>query len=128
MRILIADDNDAVRRGVVGILSSETSWKVCGEARDGSEALQKARELRPDLILLDVSMPGMNGLEVARLLRQELPEVKILVISQHDPIQLLPHVVEAGGNACVDKSRLGTDLVASIKSIEGLPALSRETC
>ena len=125
MRILIADDNDAVRRGVVGLLSSEESWKVCGEARDGSEALQKARELLPDLILLDVSMPGMNGLEAARLLRQELPEVKILVISQHDPIHLLPSVVEAGGNACVDKGRLGTDLVASIKGIEVLPALSR---
>jgi DNA-binding NarL/FixJ family response regulator len=72
-------------------------------------------------------MPGMNGLEVARLLRQELPEAKILVISQHDPMHLLTRVVEAGGNACVDKSRLSTDLVASIKSIEGLPALSRET-
>jgi DNA-binding NarL/FixJ family response regulator len=127
MRIFIADDNDAVRRGVVRLLSSETGWEVCGEARDGSEALQKARELRPDLILLDVSMPGMNGLEVARLLRQELPEAKILVISQHDPMQLLPSVVEAGGNACVDKSRLGTDLVTSIKNIEALPALSRET-
>jgi DNA-binding NarL/FixJ family response regulator len=127
MRIFIADDNDAVRRGVVRLLSSETGWEVCGEARDGSESLQKARELRPDLILLDVSMPGMNGLEVARLLRQELPRAKILVISQHDPIHLLPSVVEAGGNACVDKSRLGTDLVASIKNIEALPALSPET-
>jgi DNA-binding NarL/FixJ family response regulator len=128
MRIFIADDNDAVRRGVVRLLSSETGWEVCGEARDGSESLQKARELRPDLILLDVSMPGMNGLEVARLLRQELPGAKILVISQHDPIQLLPSVVEAGGNACVDKSRLGTDLVASIKNIEVLPAISRKGC
>jgi two-component system, NarL family, response regulator NreC len=128
MRILIADDNDAVRRGVVGLLSSETGWKVCGEAGDGSEALQKARELRPDLILLDISMPGMNGLEVARLLRQALPEAKILVVSQHDPVHLLPSVVEAGGDGCVDKSRLGTDLVASIKNIEILPAISRKAC
>jgi DNA-binding NarL/FixJ family response regulator len=128
MRIFIADDNDAVRRGVVGLLSSETGWKVCGEARDGSEALQKARELRPDLILLDISMPGMNGLEVARLLRQALPEAKILVVSQHDPIHMLPSVVEAGGDGCVDKSRLGTDLVASIKNIEILPAISRKAC
>src|SRR3981189_3415543 len=106
MRILIADDNDAVRRGVMGLLSSETGWIVCGEARDGSEALHKARELLPDLILLDVSMPGMNGLEVARLLRQELPEAKILVISQHDPIHLLPRVVEAGGGGWGDKGRV----------------------
>jgi two-component system response regulator NreC len=128
MRILIADDNDAVRRGVVGLLSSETGWKICGEARDGSEALQKARELLPDLILLDISMPGMNGLEVAHLLRQELPEAKILVISQHDPMHLLLRVFEAGGNGCVDKSRLSTDLVVSIRGLEVLPALSRETC
>jgi len=127
MRILIADDNEAVRRGVARLLTSETGWKVCGEARDGAEALQKARELLPDVILLDFSMPGMNGLEAARLLRQQLPEAKILVISQHDPIHLLPGVVEAGGNACLDKSRLSTDLLASIKSIEVRPALSRET-
>ena len=126
MRILIADDNDVVRRGVVRLLS-EAGWNVCGEARDGSEALQKARELLPDVILLDFSMPGMNGLEATRHLRQELPEAKILMLSQHDPIQLLPSVVEAGGDGCLDKSRLSTDLVASIKSVEALPALSRET-
>ena len=77
MRILIADDNDAVRRGVAGLLSSEAGWKVCGEASNGSEALQKARALLPDLILLDVSMPGMNGLDTARLLRERVPAVKM---------------------------------------------------
>jgi YesN/AraC family two-component response regulator len=65
MRILIADDNDMVRRGVMGIFSSELNWEICGEARDGSEALRKARELLPDLILLDISMPGINGLQAA---------------------------------------------------------------
>ena len=128
MRILIADDNEAVRLGVARLLTSETGLTVCGEARDGAEALQKARELLPDVILLDFSMPGMNELEAARLLRKELPEAKILVISQHDPIHLLPSVVEAGGNACLDKGRLSTDLLPSIKSIEVLAALSRETC
>lgn len=73
MRILIADDNDIVRRGVRGILARVANWEVCGEARDGSEALRKARELLPDLILLDISMPGTNGLEVARVLREEVP-------------------------------------------------------
>lgn len=117
MRILVADDNDMVRRGVVGILSSEPAWRVCGEARDGSEALLKSRELQPDLILLDVSMPGMNGLEVARLLRQDDSRVRILVMSQYDPSQLLPRVLEAGGHGCVDKTRLGTDLLAAIKGM-----------
>lgn len=119
MRILIADDSDMVRRGVRRILSSEATWEVCGEARDGTEVLLKARELLPDLILLDVSMPGLNGLEVARLLRQEVPEAKILVMSQHDPIVLLPRAVEAGAHACVDKGRLGTVLLPTIKSING---------
>jgi len=119
MRILIADDNERVRRGVIDILSSKANWKVCGEAKDGAEAIQMARELLPDLILLDISMPGLSGLEVARLLRQEVPKTKIVIMSQHDPIQLLPRAVEAGGHACVDKSRLGTDLLPTIESVEG---------
>ena len=118
MRILVADDNDIVRRGVIGILSSQPGWEICGEAKDGAEALQKARELQPDLVLLDVSMPVLNGLEAARLVRQEIPDAKILVMSQHDPVQLLPRVIQMGGDACVDKSRLGMDLLASIKKIE----------
>ena len=117
MRILVADDNDMVRRGVTGILSSVTDWEVCGEAGDGSEALRKARELLPDLVLLDISMPGQSGLEAARLIRQELPKTKIIIMSQHDPIQLLPRVLEVGAHSCVDKSRLSTDLLASIRRV-----------
>jgi DNA-binding NarL/FixJ family response regulator len=118
MRILIADDSDIVRRGIVSLLSAETNWKVCGEARNGLEALQKAQELQPDLILLDVSLPDINGLEVARRLRLEVPKMKILVISQHDPVQLLPRVMEAGGDGCLDKSCLAADLVVSIEGIQ----------
>lgn len=114
MRILIADDNALVRRGLREILSSETAWEVCGEATGGQETLAKAREFQPDLILLDISMPGMNGLQVARLLRQQVPEAKIVVISQHDPVHLLPRVIEAGAHACVDKSRLDPDLMLTI--------------
>src|SRR5512141_2096770 len=117
VRIFVVDDNEMVRHGVIGLLSSEPGWQVCGEACDGPTALQKARELLPDLILLDISMPGLNGLDVARRLRQDLPQVRILVMSQHDPIQLLPSVVAAGGDACIDKSRLATDLLASIKGL-----------
>ncbi len=118
MRILIADDSDIVRRGIVSLLSAETNWNVCGEARNGLETLQKAQELQPDLILLDVSLPDINGLEVARRLRLEVPKVKILVISQHDPVQLLPRVMEAGGDGCLDKSRLAADLVVTIEGIQ----------
>jgi DNA-binding NarL/FixJ family response regulator len=127
MRILIADDNDMVRHGLRGILLSEASWEICGEARDGIEALRKARELMPDLIILDISMPGLNGLEVANLLRQEVTAAKILVISQHDPIVLLPRAVEAGAHACVDKGRIGTTLLPTIKGIRGVSEGHRNT-
>jgi DNA-binding NarL/FixJ family response regulator len=118
MRILVADDSELVRRGVIGLLSSEEGWEICGEARNGSEALQKARELLPDLVLLDINMPGISGLEVARLLRAEVPQTKIMMISQHDPIQMLPRVVEAGAHACVDKGRLSEDLLESIRTFQ----------
>src|ERR1700726_1167271 len=118
MRILIADDNERIRRGVRGILSSDANCEVCGEAVDGADALRKARELSPDVILLDVSMPGSDGLETARLLRREMPKVKVIMMSQHDPVQLLPRAIEAGADGCVDKSRLDSDLLPTIQSIE----------
>jgi len=125
MRILVADGSEMIRRGIKGLLSSETTWEVCGEATDGAEVLWKARQLLPDLILLDISMPGLSGFEAARRLRQEVPKAKILVMSQHDPIQLLPRAVEAGAHACLDKSLLGTDLLSAIKSIEGISEACR---
>jgi DNA-binding NarL/FixJ family response regulator len=117
MRILIADDNALVRRGLRELLSSETAWEVCGEATGGSETLVKAQEFQPDLILLDISMPGMNGLQVAKLLRQQVPEAKILIISHHDPVHLLPRVMDTGAHACVDKSRLDPDLLLTIQKM-----------
>jgi DNA-binding NarL/FixJ family response regulator len=118
MRILIADDSALVRRGVMDILASARNCEVCGEAKDGVEAIQRAGELLPDLILLDISMPGLGGLDVARVLRKEVPDAKILMMSQHDPVLFLPRAVEAGADACMDKSRLGTDLVAAIERVE----------
>ena len=117
MRILIADDNDWVRRGVVNILAPMSHWEVCGEAKDGAETIQRAAELVPDLVLLDVSMPGLNGLDVARLLREKVPAAKILIMSQHDPAVLLSRAIEAGAHACVDKSRLSTELLPTIASM-----------
>lgn len=119
MRILIADDNEWVRRGVGNILSSMPHWEVCGEAKDGADTLQKAAELLPDLILLDVSMPGLSGLEVARLLRAKVPATKILIMSQHDPAVLLSRSIDAGAQGCVDKSRLSTELCPAIVSVMG---------
>lgn len=96
MRILIADDNEPVRRCVRELLTSEASWEVCAEAVDGVEAIQKAVALRPDLVVLDISMPVSDGLAVARTLRAEAPNTRILIMSQHDPSMLLSRALPNG--------------------------------
>jgi two-component system, NarL family, response regulator NreC len=117
MRILVADDNKFVRRGICGLLAELEGCEVCGEASDSAETIQEAIELRPDVILLDVSMPGQNGLETAAVLRQKIPAVKILIITQHDPKQILPSCLEVGANGCVDKARLSCDLLPAIRGV-----------
>jgi len=117
MKILVADDNQLVRRGIAGLLSADKSWEVCGEASNASEILQKVTELRPDLILLDVSMPGMNGLDAAQLLRKQLPALKILIVSQHDAKLLLDRSLKAGAHGCIDKARIATDLLPTLRNM-----------
>ena len=118
MRILIADDNEHVRHGVRKILASHGHWEICGEAKDGVEAIQRATDLQPDVILLDISMPGMSGLEATGILREKVPTTKIIVMSQHDPALLLPRALEAGAHDCIDKSRLVTELVPALQRLE----------
>jgi len=117
MKILVADDNQLVRRGIAGLLSADKNWEVCGEASNASEILQKVTELMPDLILLDVSMPGMNGLDTAQLLKKQLPALKILIVSQHDASLLLPRSLQAGAHGCIDKARIATDLLPTLRSM-----------
>ncbi len=120
----MADDNDFVRKGVIDILRSEEGWEVCGEAKDGLDAIQKARVLLPDVIILDISMPGMGGLEATRLLRGHLSQAKILIISQHDPHLLLPRVIEAGGHGCLDKTLLASELLVSLRKLREVDRIS----
>jgi DNA-binding NarL/FixJ family response regulator len=121
MRILIADDNEMVRSRLAGILSSVANWEVCGQAIDGNEAIQKAAELLPDVILLDIPMPGLTGLETARHLHQKTPTAKILIMPQHDPAPFLPSALAAGAHACMEKTRLGAELLSLIKTITESP-------
>jgi DNA-binding NarL/FixJ family response regulator len=118
MRILIADDHHLVRRGVGNLLSKEAGWEICGEATDAAQAFQKACELNPDLVLLDISMPDGSGLEAARRIRQEIPHVKILMMSHHDAMQFEQSAIESGADGCIDKARLALDLVAAIKNLQ----------
>jgi DNA-binding NarL/FixJ family response regulator len=126
MRILIADDNPLVRRGILRILSSENGWKVCGEASNAAETFQMCVAMRPDVILLDVNMPGASGLETSRLLRHELPEIRILIMSCHDPVQLLPGARKAGADGCLDKAAITTQLVDTIRKLSAAQSESEK--
>jgi two-component system, NarL family, nitrate/nitrite response regulator NarL len=117
MRILIADDNELIRRGLIRILEGQDGVHICGEAADGAQAIELARQLAPDLILLDISMPIKDGLETARLLRQEQPQLKIIIMSHHDPAQVSTQQRNSTAHAWVDKGRLAVDLLAAINSL-----------
>ena len=118
MRILLADDNQFVRRGIAGILAQQEGWILCGEASTSQEAIEKTAELHPDLVLLDVNMPGGNGLETTRVLKQRFPQITILLVTQHDPTQMLPFALELGASGCVDKARLALDLLPAIRAVQ----------
>lgn len=118
MRILIADDSELIRRGIGILLAKEAAWEVCGEASDGTEALEKVRELKPDLVLLDISMPGGNGFETSRQMKQELPATRILIISHHEASKMLSSALESGADGCLDKSRLSLDLLDTIRNLQ----------
>jgi DNA-binding NarL/FixJ family response regulator len=83
--ILIVDDHEVVKRGLRSLLSSSPDWRISGEAADGVEGVEKAKSLRPSVVLMDISMPRMNGLEATRIIRRDLPESKVVIISQNDP-------------------------------------------
>ena len=119
MRILIADDSEPVRRALRRLLARQQDWEICGEAADGPDTVEKARELHPDLVLLDLSMPLTNGFESARAIREAVPDTRILIMSQNDADQFLPSALEAGADGCLDKSRIANDLIRAVKKTLG---------
>lgn len=116
VRILIADDHDVVRRGVRAVLEAEPEWIVCGEASTGREAVAKAIELRPEIVVLDVSMPELNGLEATRQLRGVVP-AKILILTVHESEQIVTEVLDAGADGYVLKTEAGRTLVEAIRAL-----------
>jgi len=125
-KILIVDDHEAVRKSIRSLLSLSSEWTVCGEAGDGLEALEKARRLLPDLVLMDVSMPRMNGVEAARRIRGEMPGVEVIVISQNDPDLVSRQAAYAGARSYIPKAELGKRLLPTIEEfISGNPENNR---
>jgi len=103
-RIMVADDHEIVRHGLRAILQAQPAWTVCGEAEDGREAVAKALELKPDLVVLDIGMPNLNGLEATRQIRALLPATKVLILSLYESEQMVREVFEAGAAGYLLKS------------------------
>jgi DNA-binding NarL/FixJ family response regulator len=117
LRILIADDHDAVRRSVRALVESHELWTVCAEAADGEEAVERAAQLRPDVAVLDLEMPKLNGLEAAREIRARAPTVQVLVLTMHDPQRVHDEARRAGARDVVAKSDAGRSLLDAIESL-----------
>jgi DNA-binding NarL/FixJ family response regulator len=116
VRILIADDHEVVRQGVRTILEGQAGWVVCGEASTGRDAVTKAVDLQPDIVVLDISMPELNGLEATRQIRRVVP-AKILILTVHDSDQVVTEVLDAGAHGYVLKADAGRTLVEAIRAL-----------
>jgi DNA-binding NarL/FixJ family response regulator len=117
IRILLADDHEVVRRGLTSLLSARPDWEVCGEAHNGREAVALAVKLKPNLAILDLSMPELNGLEATRQIRREAPETEVLVFTMHDSEQLVRDLLAAGARGYVLKTDATTQLLSAIETV-----------
>ncbi len=117
LRILIADDHNLVRRGLKALIESRPGWQVCGEAHTGREAAAKAEQMKPDVVILDISMPGLNGVEAARRIRKSSPNTEILILSVHYSDQLIRDILEAGARGYVMKSDSDRDLIVAVQAM-----------
>jgi len=118
LRILIADDHEVARHGIRALLESHPGWVVCGEAKDGRETVELAERLTPDLILLDIGMPNLNGLEATRQILAMSPEAVILILTMHDTDHVVREVLRAGARGFLLKSDAGRDLVAAVEALQ----------
>ncbi len=116
-RILIVDDHDIVRRGMRPLIESEWGWEICGEARDGREAVAEAERLKPDIVVLDVMMPGLNGVDATRQIKELLPDTEVLAFTGSENESLVHQLFAEGARGCVLKSEAGEHLIPAIKAL-----------
>ncbi|HTZ84524.1 MAG TPA: response regulator transcription factor [Candidatus Acidoferrales bacterium] len=118
LRILIADDHEVARRGIRALLENHPGWEVCAEAKDGREAVELVSKSKPDVILLDIGMPNLNGLEATRQILATIPEMPILILTMHDSDNVVREVLRAGARGFLLKSDAGRDLVAAVEALQ----------
>jgi len=117
VRILVADDHEVVRRGVRALLEGEPGWEVCDEATTGREAVAKATQLVPDVVILDIAMPDLNGLDATRQIRKTVPSSEVLILTMHESDQTIREVLAAGARGYVLKSDAGRNLIAAVNAL-----------
>jgi len=117
VRLLVADDHEIVRKGLRALLEAEPGWEVAAEAVDGRDAVEKAQQLKPDIAILDISMPSLNGLEAARQIVKSVFQTKVLVLTMHDSDPLIQQVLEVGARGYLLKSDAAHDLVTAVDAL-----------
>jgi DNA-binding NarL/FixJ family response regulator len=117
LRIFVADDHEIVRRGLCALLQSKTDWLICGEAGDGRLAVEQVAQLKPDIVVLDIGMPGLNGLEVTRQILKTNPKIKVLILTLHDSDHIVREVLNAGARGFLRKSDAARDLVDAVEAL-----------
>ena len=127
LRILVADDNAQIRNGLCSALEARAGWIVCGRAVDGIDAVQKAVDLKPDIVLVDVSMPGLNGFEAAERIHEQMPNTEILVVTEHDSRTLEHLPPQPGVRGYVVKSRIDHDLIPAVEAASKHQSVSSST-
>jgi DNA-binding NarL/FixJ family response regulator len=118
LRILLADDHEIVRRGLCALLQKHEGWEICGEATDGREAVEKAKELKPDVVIVDIGMPNLNGLDATRRIMQNDPDSKVIVLTVTDADQVIREALDAGARGFVLKSDAARDLVSAVEALQ----------
>ncbi len=117
IKILIADDHALVREGIRALLNIHEEIEILGEASDGKEAVEKAAQLKPDMILMDIAMPGLGGLEATLEIKKSDPDIKILILSQYDDKEYVSRLLKAGVSGYILKQGVGTDLISAIRAV-----------
>jgi DNA-binding NarL/FixJ family response regulator len=117
LRILVADDHDIIRRGLKQLLTSKPGWEVVAEAKNGREAVTLAEQFKPEIVVMDISMPELNGLEASRRIKKALPKTEIVILTLHFSDQLVHDIVEAGARAYIMKSDADRDLISAVEAL-----------